>query len=390
MRFYEILLARRLSGGGGGGGSDAAFKALVEGSLTEITAEMAKGITELRPYAFYNDAALESVSFPDVTTIGTDAFKGASGLKNVEFDRLEVVPKLFSGYTNIESVTFRNATTIVEAAFAGCVSLEKVSFPHVTRLKGYNSGNYTAPGIFQGTKLSRLSADQFPALTTIEACALNRCDSLVSVSLPLVVTIGYRAFDNCANLEEIYFPSITRLVGTASGNWSPPGAFAYCTKLTHFTQAQFPSLVNIDNRAFKDCTNIISAEFNLVTVLGSGAFIGCTNLTSASFPSLVSIGTEAFLNCTSLPSIDLHDVASIPANVFNGCAALGTVVLRGGTLCPLGNVNAFAGTPFRDGTGGRVYVPAALLADYQAATNWSALESATFLPIEGSEYEENE
>jgi hypothetical protein len=55
------------------------------------------------------------------------------------------------------------------------------------------------------------------------------------------------------------------------------------------------------------------------------------------------------------------------------------------------NVSAFVSTPFASGgTGGTVYVPAALVETYKTATNWSTLYAAgtcNFVALEGSEYE---
>jgi hypothetical protein len=76
---------------------------------------------------------------------------------------------------------------------------------------------------------------------------------------------------------------------------------------------------------------------------------------------------------------------------FDHCSSLTTLVLRNDTVVTLANINAFQGTPFAsDGTGGTVYVPAALIESYQTATNWSTLYASgtcNFAAIEGSEYE---
>jgi hypothetical protein len=65
--------------------------------------------------------------------------------------------------------------------------------------------------------------------------------------------------------------------------------------------------------------------------------------------------------------------------------------MRGATVCPLINTNVFNSTPFAAGkAGGTVYVPQALIEQYQTATNWSTLYAAgtcNFVAIEGSEYE---
>ena len=83
---------------------------------------------------------------------------------------------------------------------------------------------------------------------------------------------------------------------------------------------------------------MVAAEFN-----------GCSKLTTADFPVAESIGNTA----------------------FNNCSALTTLILRSGTMATLSNTNAFNGTPIKSGTG-YIYVPAALVDTYKAATNWTA------------------
>ena len=59
----------------GGGETYAAFKSLVDGSIIEITADMLKGVTSIRNYAFYFLASLTSIEIPNtVTSIGSYAF----------------------------------------------------------------------------------------------------------------------------------------------------------------------------------------------------------------------------------------------------------------------------------------------------------------------------
>jgi hypothetical protein len=107
-------------------------------------------------------------------------------------------------------------------------------------------------------------------------------------------------------------------------------------------------------------------------------------------------GTAVFSGCSALELADITgDIAR--DQLFNNCSALETVVLRKTSvatiLAPTYWAFTFNGTPFDNnpaGTGGTVYVPAALIEEYKVATNWSVLYEAgtvTFAAIEGSEYE---
>lgn len=78
----------------------------------------------------------------------------------------------------------------------------------------------------------------------------------------------------------------------------------------------------------------------------------------------------AFGECTELTLVDVPNVVTIDTGACYGCTVLNTFILRGETVCTLSATDAFSNTPIASGTG-YIYVPSALLADYQAATNWS-------------------
>ena len=117
MDFYSLLFAQKLSGGGGGGGDKyAAFKALVDDSLTEVTAEMLDGITKIGDSAFSECRNLTSVTIPNsVTLIESSAFRSCDKL---------------------ESVTIPNSVTLIGvSAFAYCGVLENMTIPGNTRIE---------------------------------------------------------------------------------------------------------------------------------------------------------------------------------------------------------------------------------------------------------------
>ena len=70
--------------GGGGGDSNAAFKALVDKSITEVTADMLQGVTSIGNSAFNYCTSLASITFPNsVTNIGTQAFDNCQSLASI-------------------------------------------------------------------------------------------------------------------------------------------------------------------------------------------------------------------------------------------------------------------------------------------------------------------
>lgn len=126
----------------------------------------------------------------------------------------------------------------------------------------------------------------------------------------------------------------------------------------------------------------------------SGCVSQCTNLTEVRLPSLRTIESGTwFANCSKLALADLGAAIQLSTSTFSNCSVLKTLILRrqgtAGTALPA--LNAFNGTPYAEGgSGGKVYVPSAMIEWYKSATNWSVLYgygTVEFLQLEGSEYE---
>lgn len=116
------------------------------------------------------------------------------------------------------------------------------------------------------------------------------------------------------------------------------------------------------------------------------AFCGLTRLTTVDFPAAESIGQYAFQNCSNLTTADFPAAKSVGNYAFAQCFNLTAVILRIASVATLQNTNAFMYCYHFHGTtdstynpdglkDGYIYVPAALVEDYKAATNWSTLAS---------------
>ena len=135
------------------------FTQVVDGSISELTAEDLKGATSIREYAFYNCDFLTSVTIPDsVTSIGDYAFYSCSILTSV--------------------IIGNGVTSIGEWAFKSCSGLTSVTIPD--------------------------------SVTVIGDCAFEYCRGLTSVIIGNGVTsIGSWAFDSCSGLKSITMLSTT-------------------------------------------------------------------------------------------------------------------------------------------------------------------------------------
>ena len=104
---------------------------VVDGSVSELTAEDLKGVTSIRNYAFYDYKGLTSVTIPDsVTSIGRQAFDSCTGLTSVTIpDSVTSIGNSAFGYCRgLTSVTIGDSvTSIGDYAFNGCSSLTSIT-----------------------------------------------------------------------------------------------------------------------------------------------------------------------------------------------------------------------------------------------------------------------
>lgn len=147
--------------------------------------------------------------------------------------------------------------------------------------------------------------------------------------------------------------------------------------------------------AFAGRTSMTSVYLPKFTSSSNYIFYNCTGLVRAMLPAF-NTANEAvvgsyFYECDKLQFVDFGNVGVLANSTFIRCSVLKELVLRRSSAVVLSNVLVFNGTPYaQGGTGGKIYVPAALIEEYKTATNWSALYAygtVEFVALEGSEYE---
>lgn len=224
------------------------------------------------------------------------------------------------------------------------------------------------------------SADEWAVFRQLNA------GELVSAVIPEDITKLHSYLFSYSNLE-----SITALGVTELGEY----AFQYSDALKTVNLPNL-SVKTLMKGAFYKCTALESISFPNLGGLASSSsafFSGCTALKNVDLPICTSLSINTFQTCSSLEFLDFPVVSSIAGGSFASCTALTTLVLRNATVATLGNVSAFTNTPLAGYGGtysGHIYVPSALMTQYQTGTNWATLYAnypEIFQPIEGSEYE---
>ena len=324
-------------------------------------------VTSIGSSAFYGCSGLTSVTIGNsVTSIGYAAFKGCSGLIKVEINSSSIVSQAFTSTSNMknifgsqvkEYIIGNSVTSIGYAAFYDCSGLTSVTIP--------NSVTSIGEGAFAGC--SGLTSVTIPnSVTSIGSSAFRGCISLTSVTIPNSVTdIKYETFYGCSGLTSVTIPNSVTSIGE--------GAFRGCSGLTSVTIPN--GVTSIERSAFNSCSGLTSVTIpNRVTSIGDYAFSRCSGLTSIVVEngnwvydsrdncnaiirtstntlisgckntiipnSVTSIGEGAFVGCSGLTSVTIpNSVTRIDDYAFYNCIDLTSVTIPN-SVKGIGN-NAF-------------------------------------------------
>ena len=269
-------------------------------------------VTSIGESAFSSCKGLTSVTIPNsVTSIGTLAFGYCSGLTEINVDENN------TAYSSIDGVVFNKSqtelvcypggkqgaytipnsvTSIGSKAFSGCSGLTSVTINSNAIASKTYTESYSMKDIF-GEQVNQYVLGD--SVKSIGVYAFRDCTGLTSVTIGNSVTsIGSSAFEKCTGLTSIEIPNSVTSIRSE--------AFYYCTGLTSVTIGN--SVTSIGYKAFYNCTGLTSIEIpNSVTSIGSEAFYNCTGLTSVTIGnSVTSIASRAFSGCSGLTDIYCH------------------------------------------------------------------------------------
>lgn len=151
----------------------------------------------------------------------------------------------------------------------------------------------------------------------------------------------------------------------------------YFTELLHNTLeiCESEDVISVKQYTFADATSLKKISFPNCLALDKSAFQSCGGLQEINLPKCEIIGNSSFAWCSKMATVCLPRVTDMQARAFYYCNALKTLIIaQDKILCPLGNIDALKGTLIEKGTG-YIYVPAAFVEQYKAATNWSTYAS---------------
>lgn len=278
-----------------------------------IEVRVGAGVKGLSNYTFYR-AGIEKIILPNniVDVLGTQyIFESCRALKSLN------LPK---------SVKTMSATLLTSAT-----SLESL-FLH----EGLEISNYLASGAYALKKL--ILPKSYKGFTAGAVCS------------------------NCYKLKKLKFPQTLETV---------PTSFAGGNSFYSLNEMVVPKGITAIANSF--CSQSYGLErISLpegITTIGQSFASNCSNLRSIEIPEgVTTIGSSFAGNCYSLESVILPaSLTSIGSQALTSPYSLKQIIMKGATP------PALAGEIDNKFTKFKVYVPAGSLADYAAATNWTAL-----------------
>ena len=265
--------------------------------LTSVT--IPNSVTSIGYRAFYNCSGLTSVTIPNsVTSIGSQAFYYCSGLTSVTIPNsvTSIGSQAFYVCSGLTSVIIGSGVTSIGSDAFSNTSLKKTIWLTNTPPSGYTNANGT---------INYVSNDKFSSLSNV---------------------VKYQFLSSYFDVDGIRYVPVSPSERTCDAIDCVYNESAANTKISS-TVTNRGITLNVQNIQPYICYNnkfIESLTCNNAGDISQYAFAGCSSMTSISLgEKITSIGKSAFQNCSSLESIVIPDlVTSIEDHTLYGCSAL--------------------------------------------------------------------
>lgn len=235
------------------------YKKIIDGTVTEITAEDLKGVTKIRPYAFYYLSTLTSVELSEsIISVGTYSFFGCGNLTSISFGQ--------------------NFKSLSPNSFARC---------NLISLNLYNTKITEIPfGCFESNK--NLTSVTLPkVLETILSSAFKSC-AFETIDFPgTLKTVRIDVFSGNSNLKKLIFPNSLETLDLGFSN------------LSSLNEIFVPTTTNlsIDSYCFSDVDYLESFTTTENTTIDSYIVAGRKTAFKLIFTGQVNLGTYSLASC---------------------------------------------------------------------------------------------
>ncbi|MBD5632328.1 MAG: leucine-rich repeat protein, partial [Clostridia bacterium] len=209
--------------------------------------------------------------------------------------------------------------------------------------------------LINGKRVLKLPDDQ--NIMSIAEDAFKDNDNIQILIIPKTVTeISESAFENCKELEEVYFISQTA-ISPADADLATIRRYAFrgCNKLKKVDLSNCKT-ITLDRDVFANCTALEEVvQMQKIGTMGDRTFqntalkeVNLGAIAGSTITGLHRCGSAVFSGCTSLTKVTVDEFTAIGDDMFRGCTSLNTVDGLN-KVAQVGN-GAFLDTPYHNGT----------------------------------------
>ena len=260
-----------------------------------------------------------------------------------------------------------------------------------TYIPGANEKWYAASNIaeYSSADVPNLTADTYyAAKELIETASTVKYGTLVKIANSVREVTGIQdgikmsevpslissivTTDSATYLAEVLNREVSEL-SNSQINIALPSKFQDNNK--NLLKVNLPKVTALDSTTFNGCNKLTSINLPSVKTIGASNFESCWNLRELYMPALETITSWGWnFNACGLRRVYFPKLTNFTSNDLAGCGELATLILGADTVCTLPAANFLNATPINSKTG-YVYVPSALVSQYQSDQYWSQYAS---------------
>lgn len=316
------------------------------------TIDIPAAVTMLGNSAFYNCQSLATVTInANIDAINDGCFNGCTALKSITLPAsVTSLGEESFKQAGLTSIDLSNVTTIGTSAFEECPALATVTFsPALTEISG---------SAFLGSALQSIDLSGCTGEVSVGFNAFQNCAQLATALLPAQASVRSGMFTNCTALQELTIPDGWTEVPVKLANG--------CTSLRKVTLGS--GVTAIKNTAFMGDTALKEVVWNdVLETIDWNVFYEC-GFEELNLPaSLVSVDDYSFSALPELKKVKFGAaLTSLGASCFAQCPKLQSVECAA-TVPPSLGSDAWTGSNTANAT---LYVPSESVAAYEAADQW--------------------
>ena len=295
-----------------------AFKSIKGDASGEVAVDFGGAYVTLGEYAF-NGVKLSNVTMPNMRLISSNAFNQAP----------------ISGTLDLSGSGNGVTPTIMTKAFYGTASAKMKIGTVILGAETKLSGNDAKDGAFTFCDIGTFDFNGAPAPVAYSICSCNLSNVYFGEG---ITTIPTNAFNQCANLGNLYFEGV-KTIST--------DAFSSATKT--IGNIEFGAVTSIGSNSFSTSTINGTVTIGDGVTIEANAFSGTTIKGDITLGNNVSVKGEAFKNSKLKSNVTFGDNANLSGTAFYSFTIDGKLVI--------GDNATFASQSFNAGTiNGDVYL----------------------------------